>query len=130
MSTLVCFFLALMCVNRDLHVLTHSFLSRRSSDVYPCSGNGWYWNRTLFPDPQGFVDWAHAQGLALALNVHPSIDTADPQYPIVQAQAGELAADSSLPPCALLQADQLHGRSEAPRVGTECVRPCRSRWPP
>ncbi|HEY9547492.1 MAG TPA: TIM-barrel domain-containing protein, partial [Solimonas sp.] len=75
----------------------------------PCSWNGWDWNRTLFPDPQGFVDWAHAQGLALALNVHPSIDTADPQYPIVQAQAGELAADSSLPPCALLQADPLHG---------------------
>src|SRR3546814_15460224 len=75
----------------------------------PCSWNGWDWNRTLFPDPQGFVDWAHAQGLALAIKVHPSIDTADPTSPIVQAQAGELPADRSLPACSLPQAEPMPG---------------------
>src|SRR5882762_9061421 len=44
------------------------------------SWNGWGWNTTLFPDPKGFVDWAHGQGLALAVNIHPTINSNDPRY--------------------------------------------------
>jgi alpha-glucosidase (family GH31 glycosyl hydrolase) len=73
----------------------------------PCSWNGWDWNRALFPDPAGFVAWAHDQGLALALNVHPSIDSTDPAFAQTQTQSGGLALDGATPPCALYQADPL-----------------------
>lgn len=33
---------------------------------------GYTWNRALFPDPQGFISWLHAQGLKTALNLHPA----------------------------------------------------------
>ncbi|MGH8506775.1 MAG: TIM-barrel domain-containing protein [Stenotrophobium sp.] len=73
----------------------------------PCSWNGWDWNRALFPDPAGFIAWAHGQGLALALNVHPSIDSTDPAFAQVQTQSGGLATDSTVPSCFLYQADPL-----------------------
>jgi hypothetical protein len=33
---------------------------------------GYTWNRELFPDPQGFIDHLHEQGLRTALNLHPA----------------------------------------------------------
>jgi alpha-glucosidase (family GH31 glycosyl hydrolase) len=33
---------------------------------------GYTWNRDLFPDPPGFVNWLHKQGLKTALNLHPA----------------------------------------------------------
>ena len=33
---------------------------------------GWTWNKELFPDPQGFIDWLHAQHLKTTLNLHPA----------------------------------------------------------
>lgn len=33
---------------------------------------GYTWNRELFPDPQGFIEWLHSQGLRTALNLHPA----------------------------------------------------------
>jgi alpha-glucosidase (family GH31 glycosyl hydrolase) len=33
---------------------------------------GYTWNLDLFPDPQGFIAWLHAQGLHTALNLHPA----------------------------------------------------------
>lgn len=38
-----------------------------------CSGwTGYSWNRTLFPDPQGFIDFAHDRHLKISLNLHPA----------------------------------------------------------
>jgi alpha-glucosidase (family GH31 glycosyl hydrolase) len=71
----------------------------------PYSWNGWEWDTTLFPDPQRFIDWAHSQGLSLAINIHPTIDTRDPRYPAAAAQAGPLTPDSG--ECTILQADPL-----------------------
>src|SRR5581483_7981109 len=51
----------------------------------PYSWDGWEWNSTLFPDPQRFIDWAHSEGLAVALNIHPSISSRDPQFPSTEA---------------------------------------------
>ena len=45
---------------------------------------GYTWNRDLFPDPPGFIDWLHAQGLRTALNLHP----ADGVYPARGAVCG------------------------------------------
>src|SRR4051794_40574517 len=36
----------------------------------PYSWNGWAWNTSQFPDPAGFLSWAHSQGLAVTLNAH------------------------------------------------------------
>ncbi|MEF8789807.1 MAG: TIM-barrel domain-containing protein [Haloarculaceae archaeon] len=33
---------------------------------------GWTWNRELFPDPPGFLDWLHDRGLRTTLNLHPA----------------------------------------------------------
>jgi alpha-glucosidase (family GH31 glycosyl hydrolase) len=33
---------------------------------------GYTWNRELFPDPNGFIQWLHEQGLRTALNLHPA----------------------------------------------------------
>jgi len=70
-----------------------------------CSWNGWDWNRDIFPDPDGFVDWLHDQGIDVGLNVHPSIAGSDPAYPAVEAKTGPLMTDDAQPPCTLLQAD-------------------------
>jgi alpha-glucosidase (family GH31 glycosyl hydrolase) len=68
------------------------------------SWNGWEWNSTLFPDPRKFVAWAHRHGIALALNIHPSIDSTDPQYGATVAKAGALPLDAT---CTLQQIDPL-----------------------
>ncbi|HEY1358510.1 MAG TPA: TIM-barrel domain-containing protein [Thermoleophilaceae bacterium] len=54
----------------------------------PHRWNGWEWYRKLFPDPRGFLRWAHAQGLAVGLNTHPSITSDDPRLPEAQRRAG------------------------------------------
>ncbi len=33
---------------------------------------GYTWNRELWPDPEGFIEWLHEQGLRTALNLHPA----------------------------------------------------------
>jgi hypothetical protein len=66
------------------------------------SWKGWDWNRDLFPDPDGFVDWAHDQGIALVANIHPSISSSDPQFAETNEAAGGL---SSSPECRPIQAD-------------------------
>jgi alpha-glucosidase len=38
----------------------------------PHSWTGYTWNRELFPDPPAFLDWMHARGLRVTLNLHPA----------------------------------------------------------
>ncbi|HUP90808.1 MAG TPA: TIM-barrel domain-containing protein [Solimonas sp.] len=72
----------------------------------PCSWNGWSFNTDAFPDPAGFLAWAHAEGINIGANIHPSIDSNDPQFAATQAAAqGGLQTDTATPPCLLLQAD-------------------------
>ncbi|MGQ1890231.1 TIM-barrel domain-containing protein [Thermophagus sp. OGC60D27] len=33
---------------------------------------GWSWNRDLFPDPEGFIEWLHQNELKTTLNLHPA----------------------------------------------------------
>jgi hypothetical protein len=69
----------------------------------PYSWNGWEWDSTLFPNPQQFIGWAHSQGLSVTLNIHPTIDSSDPQYPETVAKAGPLTPDNG--ECKVLEAD-------------------------
>ncbi|SEL43962.1 protein of unknown function [Stigmatella aurantiaca] len=49
--------------------------------------SGWEIDTRKFPDPEGFFDWARAQGLHTTLNIHPSILPTDPQFAAAQATA-------------------------------------------
>ncbi|MCB9629560.1 MAG: DUF5110 domain-containing protein [Sandaracinaceae bacterium] len=59
----------------------------------PCSWNGWDWNTDLYPDPEGFMAWAHTEGLEVGLNVHPSINSDDPALATFGAIGNELRSD-------------------------------------
>ncbi len=58
------------------------------------SWTGYSWNRKLFPDPAGFLAWAHEQGLRTTLNLHPAegVQNFEEQY---AEFAAALGADSS-----------------------------------
>ncbi len=60
----------------------------------PNAWNGWQWTPVFGPDPAGFLRWAHAKGLEVGLNVHPSISLSDPSFAAADATAGGLAPDS------------------------------------
>ena len=62
-------------------------------DVDPTHGSGWTgytWNRDLFPDPAGFLEWLHANGLRVTLNVHPAdgVRAFEDAYPAMAAALG------------------------------------------
>ncbi len=59
----------------------------------PNNWNGWNWNTGQFPDPRGFLDWTRQQGLAVAMNIHPTIDKNDPQFAATNTASGGLAPD-------------------------------------
>ena len=69
----------------------------------PYSWDGWEWDPALFPDPPGFLSWAHSQGLSVTLNIHPSISTNDPQWAATNTAAGGLSTSSG--ECRILLAD-------------------------
>jgi hypothetical protein len=54
----------------------------------PHRWNGWEWYSKLFPDPRGFLRWAHNQGIAVGLNTHPSISSDDPRLGEAERRAG------------------------------------------
>lgn len=60
----------------------------------PNTWNGWNWNESRFPDPEGFIEWAHDEGLLVSLNVHPSIDENDPQFESANETANGLIPDN------------------------------------
>ena len=53
----------------------------------PDRWNGWSIDPARFPDPQAYVDRAHAQGVHTGLNIHPSILGSDPRFAQAQATA-------------------------------------------
>ena len=69
----------------------------------PYSWDGWEWNASLFPDPSGFLRWAHSQGLSVTVNIHPSISTHDPKWASANARSGGLRASGG--ECRILLAD-------------------------
>ncbi|HEX6876968.1 MAG TPA: TIM-barrel domain-containing protein [Nocardioidaceae bacterium] len=50
--------------------------------------NGWSWSHRLFPDPGGFVRWAHRRGLHVGFNIHPSVSVDDPKFLEANERAG------------------------------------------
>ncbi|WP_370384237.1 ricin-type beta-trefoil lectin domain protein [Catenulispora sp. GAS73] len=67
----------------------------------PSTWDGWEWNPALFPDSTAFTDWTKSQDINVALNVHPSIQTADPLYNQAQDIAGNTLTACPDGSCAL-----------------------------
>ncbi len=63
----------------------------------PNPWDGWEFDPALFPDPKALFDWAAAQGLPLALNIHTSITTADSRYEKTADTAGGTLIDATCP---------------------------------
>lgn len=66
--------LDVLVVDMDWHL---TFANRWGEDKRDQSGHslgwtGYTWNRNYFPDPPGFLRWAHEQGLKTTLNLHPA----------------------------------------------------------
>ena len=51
----------------------------------------WDWNPETFPRPEAFLEWAHHQGVLVAVNVHPQyIPSSDSHFePFIQAAGGQ-----------------------------------------
>ncbi len=71
--------------DRDLRALTEDFRAHGFPlDVVvvdmdwhtPDAWTGYTWNRDLFPDPAGFLDWMHRHHLHVTLNLHPALGVA------------------------------------------------------
>lgn len=45
--------------------------------------SGYTWDRNLFPDPEGFLQWCHRRGLKTTLNLHPAsgVQPHEERYP-------------------------------------------------
>lgn len=56
----------------------------------PYRWNSWDWNTTAFPDPKAFLQWTKEQGLAIPLNLHPTIQGDDSKFAATNATAGGL----------------------------------------
>ncbi|MHC5264121.1 TIM-barrel domain-containing protein [Streptomyces sp. UC4497] len=64
----------------------------------PDAWNGWEFDTTKFPDPDGFLKDVAAQGVHNSLNIHPSIMGSDPQFAQAQRTAkGKLKKGSCAP---------------------------------
>jgi len=46
--------------------------NKKDQSGHTLGWTGYTWNRTLFPDPEGFLKWVHDQGLKVPLNLHPA----------------------------------------------------------
>ena len=61
---------------------------------------GWSWNKELFPDPEGFIEWLHSQNLYTTLNLHPADgvypgeDNYDNLYADLESRGYDMSADS------------------------------------
>ena len=62
----------------------------------PNAWDGWEWNPHLFPDPQGFLNWANSKGIHVTLNIHSSIADNDPQLAATAGSRRHSLADDTL----------------------------------
>jgi hypothetical protein len=74
--------LDVMVVDMDWH------RNGKTGSVDNTEWTGWSWNRALFPNPSGFIEWLHSQNLKTTLNLHP----ADGIFPLEDNYA-QLAGD-------------------------------------
>jgi alpha-glucosidase (family GH31 glycosyl hydrolase) len=74
--------LSVCIVDMDWHVT--------QTNNHSAGWTGYTWNKNLFPDPQGLIDFMHKKGLRTALNLHPAegIHPHEAQYPEMARRMG------------------------------------------
>lgn len=84
--------LDVLVVDMDWHL---TFDMRWSNTVKDQAGQrlgwtGYTWDRTYFPDPDGFLRWCESRGLKTTLNLHPAsgIQPHEEQYPAMARAMG------------------------------------------
>ena len=63
---------------------------RRDQAGHRLGWSGYTWDRTLFPDPAGFLAWCEARGLKTPLNLHPAsgVQPHEEAYPAMARAMG------------------------------------------
>src|SRR3546814_18134242 len=119
MYSLLYLFLCLYCRRRNLHVLTHSFPTRRSSYLIP--------SKCAVSVCSIFIA-SSVSSLCPLVTASP----ADTSTAMILPGIGDRIAPSpaTLPAAPTARHGDNCQRSEERRVGKECVSTCRSRWSP
>lgn len=63
-------------------------------DEYGSGWTGYTWNKELFPDPAGFLEWLHESGVKTSLNLHPAHGV-QPHEDAYEEMAAALGLDAS-----------------------------------
>lgn len=63
-----------------LDVIVQDMDWQTGKDLHPNKWTGFTYDRKLTPDPVGFNDWLHQNGLATTLNLHPAGMIKDPNH--------------------------------------------------
>jgi alpha-glucosidase (family GH31 glycosyl hydrolase) len=74
--------------------------NKKDESGHTLGWTGYSWNKTYFPDPPEFLNWAHTQGLKVTLNMHPAsgVQAFEEQYPAMAKAMGIDAASKKYVP--------------------------------
>jgi len=77
--------LDVLVIDMDWHQTFGLRWGRHGTDQagQPLGWTGYTWDRSYFPDPEGFLSWLHEKGLKVPLNLHPAsgIQPHEDHYP-------------------------------------------------
>lgn len=77
--------LDVLVIDMDWHLTfgTKWWENKKDQSGHSLGWTGYTWNRLFFPDPPGFLQWVHRQGLRTTLNLHPAsgVQPHEEQYP-------------------------------------------------
>jgi alpha-glucosidase len=77
--------LDVLVIDMDWHLTfgTKWWENKKDQSGHTLGWTGYTWNKTLFPDPAGFLKWVGDQGLKKTLNMHPAsgVQPHEEQYP-------------------------------------------------
>ena len=84
--------LDVLVIDMDWHLTfgTKWWENKKDQSGHTLGWTGYTWNRTLFPDPPGFLAWCGDRGLKTPLNLHPAsgVQPHEEQYPAMARAMG------------------------------------------
>ena len=92
--------LDVLVVDMDWHLTARQLKGKVDQSGQRLGWTGFSWNKLLFPDPAGFLQWVHAQGIKVALNLHPAggIEPWEARYPeMAKAMGVDPKSDRYIP---------------------------------